>query len=77
VALFLIASGAAVLRSDGRLPTWVAWVGIVLGVVSLVAVLDLGLPAVGLWLLIVCITMLVRPSTSPSLPDTNEQPAVV
>jgi hypothetical protein len=76
VALFLIASGVAILRSDGRLPTWVAWVGIVLGVASLVGILDIGLPAIGLWLLIVSITMLVRVHT-PSTEIASNQPEPV
>jgi hypothetical protein len=39
-----------------------AWVGIVLGGASLL-IFGIGLPAIGLWLILTCITILVRANT--------------
>lgn len=66
VAVFLIANNIAIIRGDGHLPVWLGWVGIVLGVASIVLI-DPGIIAMGLWLLISCITMLIRVhNTTPS-----------
>jgi hypothetical protein len=76
VAVFLIATNVAVIRGNGRLPVWLGWVGIVLGVASIVLI-DPGIIAMGLWLLITCITMLVRvqaPSTSVGIEDVPSAP---
>jgi hypothetical protein len=75
VALFLIASSIAIIRGR-RLPQWLAWVGIVLGIASLV-VFGIGLPALGLWLILTCITMLVRADTGRPAIATEQSPAVV
>jgi hypothetical protein len=71
VAVFLVASSIAILRGGRRLPSWVGWLGIVLGVGS-VLVIGLGVPAMGLWLLVTCIVMLVR-TTSRSVPSASDQ----
>ncbi len=71
VAVFLVASSIAIIRGGGRLPRWVGWVGIVLGIASLL-IIGMGVPAIGLWLLISCIVMLVRARTL-SLPAATEQ----
>jgi hypothetical protein len=70
VAVFLIASSIAIIKGEGRLPSWVGWFGIVLGIASLL-VIGLGVPALGLWLLVTCIVMLVRttPQSAPSASD--------
>jgi hypothetical protein len=59
IALFLLASSIAIIRGVARLPHWVGWLGLVLGIATLTG-LGLGFPALGLWLIISCITMLVR-----------------
>jgi len=74
VAVFLIASSVAILRGATRLPQWVAWLGVVLGIASLV-IIGLGLPAIGLWLLVSCITMLVRTETTTVLTSSEPDPA--
>jgi hypothetical protein len=56
-ALFLILTGLAIVRSGG-LPRWLGWVGIVFGVISGTGVV--GPIAIGLWILIASITMLVQ-----------------
>lgn len=71
VAVFLVASSIAIIRGSGRLPSWVGWLGIVLGIASLL-VIGLGIPALGLWLLVTCIVMLVRTS-SRSAPTASDQ----
>jgi hypothetical protein len=71
VAVFLVASSIAIIRGEGHLPSWVGWLGIVLGIASLL-VIGLGLPALGLWLLVTCIVMLVRTS-SRSTPTASDQ----
>jgi hypothetical protein len=71
VAVFLVASSVAIIRGEGRLPNWVGWLGIVLGIASLL-VIGLGVPALGLWLVVTCIVMLVRTS-SPSAPTASDQ----
>ena len=73
VALFLVASSIAVLRGANLLPRWIGWLGILLGVASLL-VFGLGLPAMGLWLLISCITLLVR-TPAPEPAEISPQPA--
>jgi uncharacterized protein DUF4386 len=65
VAMFLIATGVAVIR-NGPLPTWLGWVGVMFGVLGVVG----GAPAAGLWILLASITILVRanqgtPATTP------------
>jgi hypothetical protein len=75
VALFLIASSIAIIRGR-QLPRWLAWVGIVLGIASLL-IFGIGLPALGLWLLLTCITILVRASTGSATIATNQETAVV
>jgi hypothetical protein len=75
VAVFLLASSIAILRGSGRMPGWVAWLGIVLGIASLL-VFGLGLPAMGLWLLISCITMLVRTNSATTPTANKPEPAL-
>jgi hypothetical protein len=67
-ALLMGATSLAILRSKA-LPNWLAYVGLVLAVASF-AIPFLGLPAVGLWLLVTTIVLLVtsgQPSPSVSL----------
>jgi hypothetical protein len=71
VAVFLVASSIAIIRGKGRLPSWVGWLGIVLGIASLL-VIGLGVPALGFWLLVTCIVMLVR-AGSGSTPTPSDQ----
>jgi Domain of unknown function (DUF4386) len=59
VAVFLFATGIVLIRG-GSLPRWLGWVGVVFAVASLTP-FQLSLPAIGLWILIACIVMLVRP----------------
>jgi hypothetical protein len=64
--LLLLANGIAIIR-NGPLPRWTGWVAVVMAVFSTV----LGAIPVGVWLLVVCITILVRAgktSPSPALP---------
>jgi hypothetical protein len=61
-AIFLFAASAAILQG-GKLPRWLAWAGIVLGVVSLV-IPGLGALGVGLWVLVASILMLLEPAAS-------------
>lgn len=76
VAVFLTATSIAILCGAALLPRWVGWLGIVLGIASLV-VLPIGLPAMGLWLLVSCITMLIRtsPVTAPGGAGPEPGPA--
>jgi hypothetical protein len=71
VAVFLVASSIAIIRGAGRLPSWLGWFGILLGIGSLL-VIGFGLPALGLWLLVTCIVMLVRTNT-PSASTASDQ----
>jgi hypothetical protein len=71
VAVFLVASSIAIIRGAGRLPSWLGWFGILLGIASLL-VIGLGLPALGIWLLVTCIVMLVRTNT-PSASTASDQ----
>ena len=71
VAVFLVASSIAIIKGEGRLPNWVGWLGIVLGIAS-VLVIGLGVPALGLWLLVACIVMLVRAGSRPA-PIASDQ----
>jgi hypothetical protein len=67
-ALMMGATSLAILRSKA-LPNWLAYVGLVLAIASF-ALPFLGLPAVGLWLLITTVVLLVtsgQPSPSVSL----------
>jgi hypothetical protein len=74
VALFLVASGIAIVQGGGRLPRWVGWLGVVLGVVAVV-IIGLGLPALALWLLVACITLLVRSGQSAASTPSDQQGA--
>jgi hypothetical protein len=55
VAMFLIATGVAVIR-NGPLPSWLGWAGVVFGVLGVVV----GAPAAGLWILLASIVIVVR-----------------
>lgn len=68
IAVFLLASSIAIVRGSGSLPGWVGWVGIVLGVATAVLI-GTGLPALGLWLIIACVTMIVRANVPSPAPD--------
>jgi hypothetical protein len=68
IAAFLLASSVAIIRARGPLPSWVGWIGIVLGVGSAL-VIGLGLPALALWLLIACVTMIVRAGVPSGVRD--------
>jgi hypothetical protein len=72
VAIFLIATNTAVIRGDGRLPVWLGWLGIVLGVASIVLI-DPAIIALGLWLLISCIILLVRVHTPMQSTGTERE----
>jgi hypothetical protein len=75
VAVFLVASSIAIIKGDGRLPSWVGWIGIILGIAS-VLIIGLGVPAMGLWLLISCVVLLVRTPTQSSPTATDQEPAL-
>jgi hypothetical protein len=77
VAVFLVASSIAIIHGRG-LPRWIGWIGILLGIAS-VLIIGLGLPALGLWLLLTCITMLLQTSrrSRPTPSDQDEEPALV
>lgn len=66
VAAFLLATGIAVTRS-GPLPSWLGWVGVVLGVAVLALPFASG-PGAGIWVLIASIVLLVtrEPAVSPT-----------
>jgi len=68
IAVFLLASSYAIIRASGSLPHWVGWIGVVLGVASAL-VIGLGLPALGLWLIITCVTLIVRANGSTAAPE--------
>jgi hypothetical protein len=74
VAVFLIASSIAIIRGR-RLPRWLAWVGIVLGVASLI-IFGIGVPAMGLWLLLTSVTLLVRVNSSATPTATSQEHAI-
>ncbi|HYA69093.1 MAG TPA: hypothetical protein VED63_10210 [Acidimicrobiales bacterium] len=59
VAIFLIATGAALIRS-GVLPKWLGWLGLIAGVVAIVLPVALGPYAAGFWILVASIVMLVH-----------------
>jgi hypothetical protein len=61
-ALMMGATSLGILRSKA-LPNWLAYVGLVLAVASL-AIPFLGLPAVGLWVLLTTVVVLVTSRTS-------------
>jgi uncharacterized membrane protein YciS (DUF1049 family) len=65
VAVFLVANGIAIIR-NGPLPTWLGWVGVVLGVLAGA----FGAPAAALWILIASIVILVRANHAPPTPAT-------
>jgi hypothetical protein len=74
IALFLAASSIVIVRGGGELPQWVGWIGIVLAIATVVLI-GIGLPALGLWLLIACVTMLVRPGPSTASMSRSQQPS--
>jgi hypothetical protein len=59
LGVFLIATSLAVIQSRAPLPVWLAWIGIVVGVAALV-LSWIALLAVGVWILLACIVILVR-----------------
>jgi hypothetical protein len=59
IAVLLVATGVALIR-NGPLPGWLGWIAIVLAILAVFV----GAPAVGLWLLIASIVILVRASRS-------------
>ena len=60
----LIAASLAILRG-GQLPAWVAWLGLVFGVVALVPIRNIGPIPAGIWTLIVSLLLFMRgPQTS-------------
>jgi len=65
IAVLLFANGLVIIRSTG-LPTWTGWLGVVFGVVSIVLTLDVGLPALGIWMIVICIVLIVRASAQDS-----------
>ncbi len=58
-AVFLIATGIATVRG-GFLPTWLGWVGIVIGIVAITPLGFFGFLASMLWVLVVSIVMATR-----------------
>jgi hypothetical protein len=69
----LLASGLAILRGR-QLPAWVGWLGLVLGIASLVPVRNIGAPLAGIWTLIVSILLCLqagrrRSSLEPAASD--------
>ncbi len=69
LGVLLVATGLAVIGSRGPLPVWLAWIGIVFGVAALVQSW-IGLLAVGVWLLITNIVLLVHTPKAAPLPAT-------
>ncbi|HMK97701.1 MAG TPA: hypothetical protein VK425_09165 [Acidimicrobiales bacterium] len=59
VAIFLVANGAALIRS-GILPKWLGWLGVLGGVVAIVLPVALGPYAAGVWVLVTSVVMLVH-----------------
>jgi|HubBroStandDraft_6_1064221.scaffolds.fasta_scaffold03204_8 hypothetical protein len=55
----LIASGLAILRGR-QLPAWVGWLGLVLGIASLVPIRNIGAPLAGIWTLVASILLCLR-----------------
>jgi TRAP-type uncharacterized transport system fused permease subunit len=70
IAVLLFANGLAIIHSTG-LPTWTGGLGVVFGVVSMVLTLDVGLPALGIWMIVICIVLIVRASAQDSAPQTS------
>lgn len=69
VAIFLVATGIAVIRSGNPLPRWLGWVGIVFGALSLV-IPFFGFVLGALWILIAGILILLR--ANQTIVATNE-----
>ena len=69
--VFLVATGIALIRS-GILGRWLGWVGVILGVVSLILPFFGPLPT-GLWVLIASIVILVQ---SRGAVSRQEEPAI-
>jgi hypothetical protein len=59
VAGLLIASGLAILKGR-HLPAWAGWLGLVLGIASLVPIQNIGAPLAGIWTLLVSILLCAR-----------------
>ncbi len=64
----LLASGLAILRG-GQLPAWAGWLGLVLGIASLVPLRNIGAPLAGIWTLIVSILLCLRTGRRTSSPE--------
>ena len=71
IAVLLFANGLVIIRNTG-LPTWTGWLGVVFGVVSMVLTLDVGLPALGIWMIVICIVLIVRAPAQDSAAEVSE-----
>lgn len=75
----LLASGLAILRGR-QLPAWVGWLGLVLGIASLVPLRNIGAPLAGIWTLVVSILLCLRagrPTSSPEPAGSDPVPSVI
>jgi hypothetical protein len=59
LALFVLGGGAALLRS-GLAPKWLAWVGIVLGLVTFTPLGFVGFGLSGLWIIVISVLLFLR-----------------
>jgi hypothetical protein len=64
-AAFLLGSGVGALKA-GVLPSWLAWVAIVIGVVALTPAGFIGFMALGIWTLVVSVMLAMRAGAAPA-----------
>ena len=74
-AVLLIASGLAIVRGHS-LPRWVGWLALVLALLAFVPLPNAGVPAVGVWTLVVGIVLLVRTRRADIMPAARTQVTV-
>lgn len=77
--VMVLASGIAIVRGAGRLPVWLGWIGIVIGILFVTPVGFIAFIAAGLWVLVLSILLYARwdelhrgdVGTQPTLPGAS------
>ena len=65
---FLIGAGVSIIQT-AVLPKWLGWVAVVIGIVALTPAGFFAFLALGVWILIVCVLLAMRPATpAPAAP---------